>query len=168
MDFVKAEKNDVDNILQMYKDGADSLKQDGVDQWQDIKDRPNEKELLKIIDEVYVLRDGKAVSTCRIMNYDNQYDNIYEGKWLNNTDSYYAIHRVATLTEAKRKGYAATMMQEVEKLAKENNIKSIKIDTHHDNKKMQSFLKKSGYKYCGIIILNSGNKRDAFEKLLEP
>ena len=52
MDFVKAEKNDVDNILQMYKDGADSLKQDGVDQWQDIKDRPNEKELLKIIDEV--------------------------------------------------------------------------------------------------------------------
>ena len=166
MEFRKANLEDIDLIVQMYNDGSESLKRDGVDQWQGVN-KPGRMELMEIINEVYVLDDNGAVSTARIMEYDNQYDNIYEGKWINETKNYYSVHRVATLESGKRRGYAKIMLDEIEALAKKNNIMSIKIDTHKDNKKMHSFLEKKGYKYCGIIILNNGDKRDAFEKILK-
>lgn len=166
MKLRKANNEDINLIVQMYNDGSESLKNDGVNQWQGI-DRPGREELIEILDEVYVLDDNGAVSTARIMEYDNQYDNIYEGKWLNETKNYYSVHRVATLKSKKRQGYAKKMMDEIEKLALLNNIKSIKIDTYKDNIKMHNFLLNNGYTFCGIIILNNGAKRDAFEKILK-
>lgn len=165
MEFRKAELKDIDKITQMYEHGSKSLKKDNVDQWQG-NDKPDREELLKIIDEIYVLDDNGAVCTARIMEYDNQYDEIYNGKWLNNSKNYYSIHRVATLEDKKRQGYAKIMFEYIENLAVENNIKSIKIDTHSGNKKMQRFLEKLDYKYCGEIILSIGDKRNAYEKIL--
>ena len=42
---------------------------------------------------------------------------------------------------------------------------SIRIDTHEDNKPMRRFLEKCGFKFCGIIYLEDGSKRLAYEKL---
>ena len=39
------------------------------------------------------------------------------------------------------------------------------MDTHEDNISMQRLLEKNNFKYCGIIYLEDGNKRIAFEKL---
>ena len=47
----------------------------------------------------------------------------------------------------------------------ENNIHSIKIDTHKENLSMQKLLKKNNFSYCGIIYLESKAPRVAFEKL---
>ena len=41
---------------------------------------------------------------------------------------------------------------------------SVRMDTHHDNLSMQSFLTKYGFKYCGEITLKSGALRRAYEK----
>ena len=43
-------------------------------------------------------------------------------------------------------------------------IKNIRVDTHKDNKSMQGLLLKNNYKYCGVIYLEDGSKRIAFEK----
>lgn len=165
MEFRKAKLDDVDLIIKMYDDGSKSLNKDGIDQWQG-NDKPNKEELLKILKEIYVLDDNGAVSSARIMEKDDQYNNIYNGEWLNNTDNYYSVHRVATLEEKKRHGYAKIMFDYIEDLARENNVKSIKIDTHSGNKKMQNFLEKLGFIYCGEIVLNIGAKRNAYEKTL--
>ena len=69
MDFRKASERDIESILQMYEDGSKSLKNDGVDQWQG-NDKPGYDELIKIIDEIFVLDDNGAVATARIMTYD--------------------------------------------------------------------------------------------------
>lgn len=165
MKFRKATINDIKYIIDIYKDGVRSLKNDGVDQWQNPKDIPTTKDLFEMLEEIYVLCDKIPISTARIMSYDNQYDKIYNGRWLS-TDKYYAIHKVATIDSHKNKGLTSLMFAEIENLAVKNNIKSIKIDTHHDNKKMRKFLFKNNFKYCGKIKLTTGEMRDAFELIL--
>ena len=53
-----------------------------------------------------------------------------------------------------------------EEVCKQNDIHSIKVDTHEQNIPMQNLLKKNGFEYCGIIYLEDGGKRVAFEKTL--
>jgi RimJ/RimL family protein N-acetyltransferase len=42
----------------------------------------------------------------------------------------------------------------------------MRCDTHKDNKIMQHTLEKNGYKYCGVIYLDNGDARVAYEKLI--
>ena len=41
---------------------------------------------------------------------------------------------------------------------------NVRIDTHEDNYVMQNMLKKLGYTYCGIIHLENGDPRLAYQK----
>ncbi len=41
---------------------------------------------------------------------------------------------------------------------------NLRIDTHRDNRVMQRALEKSGFAYCGIIYLASGDERLAYQK----
>jgi hypothetical protein len=43
---------------------------------------------------------------------------------------------------------------------------NIRIDTHRDNKIMQHNILKEGFSYCGIIYLESGDERLAYQKIL--
>lgn len=45
-------------------------------------------------------------------------------------------------------------------------IKSIRIDTHQDNKSMQRLILKNNFEYCGIIYVEDGSERLAYEKVL--
>ncbi|TQQ83133.1 GNAT family N-acetyltransferase [Peptacetobacter hominis] len=96
---------------------------------------------------------------------ESTYDKIYDGEWLSDYP-YTVVHRVAVSEGNKGKGISHEIMRFAEKISKERNIKSMKIDTHEDNKVMRSMLEKNGYTYCGIIYLESGDTRVAYEKLI--
>ncbi len=83
------------------------------------------------------------------------YLKIYDGSWLGEIP-YGFIHRIAG--DGKVRG--------IVHLATEWALKrcsSVRIDTHRDNAVMQKALLNSGYKYCGIIHLRSGDERLAFQ-----
>ena len=42
-------------------------------------------------------------------------------------------------------------------------IQNIRIDTHADNKIMQSLILKIGFEYCGIIHTHNGTERLAYQ-----
>ena len=44
-------------------------------------------------------------------------------------------------------------------------VKSLRIDTHRQNIPMQNSLVKNGFRYCGIIYLESGDERIAYQKV---
>ena len=44
---------------------------------------------------------------------------------------------------------------------------NIRIDTHRDNVIMRHLLEKHGFKYCGIIYLENGDERLAYQKCQE-
>ena len=58
------------------------------------------------------------------------------------------------------------LIKYAEEICRQNKVNSLKVDTHEENIPMQNLLKKNGFKYCGIIYLEDGGKRVAFEKTL--
>ena len=93
---------------------------------------------------------------CLFKGPDPTYNKIYYGEWKDDRD-YYVIHRIAV--KAHGKGVARLCFEYG--MSKNNHLR---IDTHKDNIPMQRALLKNGFKECGIIYLESGDERLAFEK----
>ncbi len=49
----------------------------------------------------------------------------------------------------------------------EQKISHLRIDTHEDNKVMQHLIEKNGFQRCGIIYVEDGSPRIAYEKIKE-
>ena len=91
-----------------------------------------------------------------LVGNDPTYEKIYEGSWPND-EKYVVIHRIGTTLHGK--GFAKTCYDFA--LSKCNNLR---IDTSKDNLVMQRSLAKNGFKYCGIIYLENGDPRLAYQK----
>ena len=90
---------------------------------------------------------------------DPTYEKIYEGAWQND-DEYGVIHRIAVSRDSHGRGVASFIYSHCFAICK-----NLRIDTHRDNLPMQKVLKRNGFKYCGIIYLESGAERIAFQKI---
>ena len=87
---------------------------------------------------------------------DPTYGYIEDGAWLNDSP-YGTLHRVAA--DGSGGVFAAVL-----NFAASRNP-HIRIDTHADNKVMQHVLEKYGFKRTGIIYLEDGDPRIAYEKV---
>ena len=154
---------DIDDVLVIIEEAKQYFKQQGINQWQD--GYPNKDTILSDIHnhEGYVLEEnGEILATCMIsINPDPTYQYIEDGHWLNH-DLYAVIHRIATRNDQKGKGLASRFINEITNI--HPTIKSIRVDTHPDNKSMQQVFYKNAFSYCGIIYLANGDKRMAYEK----
>ena len=167
--FRKTEYADIPAVMKMIRQAQSYMKEQGIDQWQN--GYPNEGAIAMDIanDYSYVMEEnGKIIGTMAVI-FDGEptYDKIYEGAWKTTDEPYAAIHRVAVDAECKGKGIAGAMIDEVVKMCRERGVRSLKNDTHRDNKSMQRMQAKNGFEYCGIIYLEDGAERIAFEKLIE-
>ena len=161
--FRMANESDRESILEIYLEGAESLKNDGVDQWQG-KYVPSFKDIDEHLGiDLYVLEyHRKIVSTvCLVEGIDEDYESI-NGKW-NTSIPYISIHKVATSNKYKKQSFAKKMMSYIENLAKRKRM-DLRIDTHKDNKKMRNFILSCGYKYTGEVVLQGELERLAYDK----
>lgn len=167
MIFRKTKKEEVNEVMKIINEGKILLKNNGIDQWQN--GYPNEEVILRDIlnDESYVLEHNNKIigTTALSFNGEKTYETIYEGKWISN-GKYAVVHRIAACKIDEIKSIGTEILKEVEKICLLRNIKNIKIDTHENNKAMQGLLLKNNYIYCGVIYLEDGSKRLAFEKEL--
>lgn len=167
MNFRKATEEDLKSIIDIIKHAQDHLKEQGIDQWQD--GYPNAEVIGEDIDDgnSYVLLKGNIIIGTVAVSFDGEktYNNIHKGKWITQ-GQYGVIHRLAINKHYRGLGFAKEILKYIEKLTLDNGIKSIKVDTHKNNQFMQKLLEKNGFVYCGIIHLEDGNERLAFEKKL--
>lgn len=158
---------DLINIMNIINEGKEFLKNNKVNQWQN--GYPNEEVILNDINnnESYVIENNGEIIGTTALSFagEKNYDKIYDGKWISNGD-YAVIHRIATSKIKGIKNVGHEILKKSEEICLSKNIHNIKIDTHEDNKAMQSLLLKNNYKYCGVIYLEDGSKRIAFEKEL--
>lgn len=168
MEFKFTNAKDVKQILEIYEDSAKSLKNDGVDQWQN--EGPSEKTLFEDMENEYsfVLKEEENVlgTIAIIFTGEKTYDLIFNGQWLND-EEYCTLHRLAVSVKERTKGIAGKILNEVEKICEENGYYNIRVDTHEDNFKMRNFLEKNGFIYCGKIFLVNGDLRVAYQKELK-
>ena len=86
------------------------------------------------------------------------YAKIYEGEWIDDLQPYHVVHRIASYPDVH--GIFSSIMDFC--FSHDTNIL---IDTHRDNKIMQHNILKHGFTYCGIIYLQSGDARLAYQKI---
>ena len=106
----------------------------------------------------FVLEDAGRVAGyfAFIASPEPTYARIYSGQWLDDSQPYHVIHRIASYPDVK--GVFSSLLDF--SLAVDGNIR---IDTHRDNKIMQHLLQKHGFSYCGIIYLLSSDERLAYQ-----
>ena len=81
---------------------------------------------------------------------------VIEGAWLTD-EPYGVIHRMASYPEAH--GIFSTIIDYAA-----SRYAHLRIDTHRDNRIMRHLIEKHGFTYCGIIWLEDGTERLAYER----
>ena len=159
MEIRKAEMGDLPIILEIYADARRYMRENSnPHQWGD--GYPSEELVRKDIAEgicrVCVDRGTVVGVFVYFEGEDPTYQKIYSGAWKNDRP-YGVIHRIAVAKHCK--GVASfCFAYAFEKCG------NVKIDTHRDNIPMQRSLLKNGFARCGIIYLESGDERIAFQR----
>lgn len=167
MKLRKSTINDLRPIMEIIAGAQESLKSQGIDQWQN--QYPNEETILNDIknEESYVYIDenkDKIIATVAVsFQGEETYEKIYEGAWISNSP-YAVIHRIAVHKDYYGNGIGMQLLLTIQDLCEKRDIHSLRIDTHKDNISMQKLLDKFSFIKCGIIHLRDGNERLAYEK----
>ncbi len=146
--------------------GRSFQREQGFVQWSD--DYPNEASVLQDIEagNAHILKvDGHAAGYLYIsFDGDPAYDSI-KGAW-RTKKPYAVIHRVAFDGQYRGMGLSTAAFSLAEDFILTHGVKSVRIDTHHQNKRMQHVLTKNGFVLCGEVEMR-GEPRLAFDKRLE-
>ncbi|MCR5571354.1 MAG: N-acetyltransferase [Bacteroidales bacterium] len=104
-----------------------------------------------------VLADGRLCGYFAfIPSPEPTYAEIFDGAWLDDTLPYHVVHRIGSYPEVH--GVFRTVLDWC--FGRDPNIR---IDTHEDNRIMQHCILRYGFRYCGIIYLESGDPRLAYQ-----
>lgn len=163
--FRKAVESDIDGIMTIIGQAVSQMLREGKRQWDDTY--PQRSHIAGDIARGcgYVMCSGGQLAAYGAVVFSGEpaYGGI-RGRWLSD-GQYVVLHRLAVADGMKGQGVAARFMAEVEKMAAERGVHSFKVDTNHDNTRMQRVLNKLGFTYCGTVSYEKGD-RMAYEKLL--
>lgn len=93
-----------------------------------------------------------------IIGEDPTYQQIENGRWLDENRSYGTIHRIAS--DGRYKGVFHTALKWC--IAQCANIR---IDTHANNHRMIHLIEKEGFIRCGIIYTRNHSPRIAYQRI---
>ena len=163
--FRQAAENDIDGIMTIIRQAVSQMLREGKHQWDDTY-----PQRCHIADDIargcgYVMTCGGRLAAYGAVVFSGEpaYNSI-RGQWLSD-GRYVVLHRLAVADGMKGQGVAERFMAEVEKMAAERGVHSFKVDTNHDNTRMQKVLNKLGFTYCGTVSYEKGD-RMAYEKML--
>ena len=153
----KATLEDMPVLLEIYKRARNFMVSTGnKNQWKN--GYPSKSILAEDIEkgEMYVLEDEDGIQASFVFycGIGPCYNKIYDGEWLND-EPYGVIHRIAT--RGLKKHMADIILDYCS-----SKIDNIRMDTHNDNKPMQNFMFRHGFKHVGTIYLKNGESRLAF------
>ena len=159
MEIRKTKIEELDQVMAIYAYARQFMAKTGnPNQWGNVK--PRREWIVADIEKgnSYVCVEGNEIVATFFYNNepDPTYAKIYGGAWLNDK-AYGVVHRIASSGTVK--GAGAFCLSWAFK-----QCGNLKIDTHRDNVVMQNVLKKNGFAYCGIIYLEDGSERIAFQK----
>ncbi|WP_322174147.1 GNAT family N-acetyltransferase [Acutalibacter caecimuris] len=164
----KATPADIPAMAGLYEQARQALAAAGVNQWQD--GYPNAASAGADVQSgtAYVLVEGGRVVACACLAFGQEptYAVIEQGNWLGQ-GPYGYLHRVAVSGAAKGRGAAGRFFAELERQARAQGLGAIRGDTHRDNRPMQRVMAKAGLTLRGVIYVEDGTPRLAYEKLLD-
>lgn len=162
--FRKATSDEVFKIYQHYVKVIHSMKEKGIDQWDELY--PNSAVIAADIaagDLVVGEEDGKLILTFAVnRDCEEEYDAC---PWQYPDDPYIVVHRLAVNPKYHRLGVAKGAMEFLEKNAKEKGIKTIRLDTFCGNPAGAALYENLGFKIIGFAHWRKG-KFQIMEKVI--
>ena len=161
MQIRKTTEADILRIGEIYENAKRFMRESGnPNQWN--KGTPNAEtaraDMERGVGYVAVDDEGEIVATFMFtLDGEPTYAKIYDGAWLNDAP-YGVIHRIAVAEQGK--GMIGFCIDECFACCQ-----NLRIDTHRDNLPMQRALLKREFQYCGIIYLENGDERLAYQKI---
>ena len=166
--------HDTDALLALFDEARHTIARLGINQWQN--GYPSREVVTQDISlgRSYVVTDmsegGEQLCATFVLIEDGEptYDRIYAGHWKTGDQNqrYLAIHRVAIALSRRGQGISTQIMDYAAARARALGRASLRIDTHEGNVVMRRMLEKQGFVYCGVIYLESGDARVAYERIL--
>jgi len=160
MTIRKTTPNDLATVMNIYAGARAFMRESGNhDQWKN--SHPPKAQIEDDIEAgtSYVCtQDDEIVA---VFFFDTTPDPTYtkiDGAWLSHAP-YGVVHRIARAMTPAAKGAGAFCLNWCM-----TQIPNIRIDTHQDNALMIKLLEGLGFKKCGIIWLENGEERLAFQK----
>ena len=157
-----ARMEDLPVILELIECGRQKMRESGnMDQWTNGDPATSLFENDIRLGNSYIMEEeGLPIATFAFVpGPDPTYLKIYEGKWLETESPYYVIHRLASKPHVHHILASALQFAFTQ-------TNSLRIDTHRKNTPMRHALLKNGFSYCGIIFLENGAERLAYQKVL--
>ena len=149
--------SDLSAILSVYETARAFMRESGnPNQWRDSDPDPDVVEGDIADGNLYVIWDEEGIQGVFAFIPYEDYGAI-DGAWLSDDPSC-AVHRVASA--GKKRGILNAVMDYAF-----SRVQNIKIDTHHDNAVMQHQLEKYGFRKCGVIYLENGEPRLAYQMI---
>ena len=126
---------------------------------------PGEEDLRRDIEQGYshIIEDnGRPVGTFALVHgIEPTYGYIAGGQWLDDTTPYATIHRLACAEGVH--GIGRTCFEWcLDKAA------SLRADTHETNALMRHIVGAYGFTYCGIVYMDDGSPRLAYQRMMYP
>lgn len=153
-------RSDLDAILQIYAHAREAMAAAGnPSQWGKAYPPPLLVERDILANRQFVtLENGRLTGTFAfILGAEPTYA-VIDGAWLDDTLPYGTLHRLAAA------GGGGHLADQILAWALER-CASLRVDTHADNRAMQHILQKNGFCRCGIIRVEDGTARLAYQKL---
>lgn len=155
----EARIKDIERLLEIYDIAKAFMRKTGnPNQWN--SSYPDMKLLEDDIDkqQLFVMEEDSIIHSvfAFIIGEDPTYKEI-EGAWLDDS-TYGTIHRIAS------DGTVHQVFKKAVDFCSEK-CAHLRADTHEDNKVMQKVILKNGFKETGIIYIEDGTPRIAFEKV---
>ncbi len=154
----RAKTSDLPEVLAIYEAARDFMRHTGnPSQWGE--DYPPVFTVREDLNGGHLFVIEKDGTPCGVFAFFPEGDPAYDempSKWLNALP-YAAIHRVASA--GTERGVLASCVDYA--LSVCNNIK---IDTHKDNRVMQSALAKLGFKVCGEAVIPEVGERILYQR----
>jgi ribosomal protein S18 acetylase RimI-like enzyme len=172
VEIIRAQENDLADIMAVIGQAREFLRGLGIDQWQNgypeatvLKEDIRKGECHLAIESGVVA--GLFVLSCKP---EKSYSHIEGGSWLTSDTPYAVLHRMAVSSQTRGKGVAGLMMRHALALSASFMMKSLRADTHRGNVPMQHLLEKNGFIRCGMIDLGphypGDSLRLAYERVL--
>ena len=166
----RAEQSDYEQLLPLIRHAQARIATLGIDQWQDGYPEPELIQEDIALGRGWVFDDGGRVASYAVLlpGREPVYD-VIQGKWLTEGDQYLTIHRMAIDDPWCGTGLSVQMLEFAAGLARQQQLLSLRADTHSGNLAMRGLLKKCGFAYCGDVFydVTAGDPlRVAYEKLV--
>lgn len=166
MKYRCAQYDDVDSIMAIVRDAQRTLRELGVEQWQNgyPSDEVIRGDIARGVGRVIESDGVVAAYAANIAGVEPAYLQLAQEHWLS-SKPYVTVHRLCVAQDRLRHGVATLMLSHIRAEATDAGCASIRIDTHPDNARMRTWICRNGFRYCGDVCYDSG-LRLAFERLI--